>query len=399
MARPTTIGSRISSTALNTNSFICLFAQTNRTDTESLRVIPIDYNFELARLVLNVFENARVTDSFLRFRDDGASVVSITVADGVTGQADSGRLEVHVVAGSKCCYNVDTLTDGGGGGVLSIIIVSHLFQNRGYSKKGRRRYSFRTFGCSVNSFAGNATNFLHLSGNDATDTTEEVVRIPVDYPFVVFRTRVNVPTNNKNGNTVVALRDDGVSRGAITIGAGVTGEADSGLISEMVLKDSDCNCMVDTSASSSGSIAVTPFVAHVKTILPDKDLNWSWQSFYAFEPSTTSNAANFLGFHFEGNRTTTEALRQISITYEYDVKQVHVNVSTNSKSGNTILGIRDDGVDISPFTIAAGVTGVSSSGSLIEVVAAGSLINARSDTSASASGTLVALIVVHGRAR
>ena len=60
--------------------------------------------------------------------------------------------------------------------------------------------------------------------------------------------------NTKNGDTVFAIRDDGVTSVSVTVPASTTGAFDSGDVTGLILSGSLINWMVDTSASSSGSL-------------------------------------------------------------------------------------------------------------------------------------------------
>lgn len=65
--------------------------------------------------------NTRTNDISLGFRDDGATVASVTVTAGAANtEFDSGALSVEVVAGSKCNFIRDL---SAGTGTLSYILI------------------------------------------------------------------------------------------------------------------------------------------------------------------------------------------------------------------------------------------------------------------------------------
>lgn len=106
--------------------------------------------------------------------------------------------------------------------------------------------------------SGTANNALYVpinsEGSLISSTTEAAVDLTLDFGFTVRRDRAIVVTNTKSADSMLAFRDDGSSVGALTIGAGATGEFDSGALSVAVASGSLCNFLRDTSASGSGSL-------------------------------------------------------------------------------------------------------------------------------------------------
>lgn len=94
-------------------------------------------------------------------------------------------------------------------------------------------------------------------------TTESVTQQETHFAFQLNRIIVNCSVNNKDEIGTQALRDDGVSIGAVTIAAGTTGQFDSGALTDDVAILSDINLLEDNSASSSGG---TQFGIHLEIL-------------------------------------------------------------------------------------------------------------------------------------
>lgn len=86
--------------------------------------------------------------------------------------------------------------------------------------------------------------------------------------------------------------------------------------------------------------------------------------------------------------TTESAVDGVILNFNIMITRFTVAVTTNSKSNDATIAIRDDGADVSRLTISAGSTSDKDSGALSVIVAAGSKLTWNRDTSASASGTL-----------
>lgn len=84
----------------------------------------------------------------------------------------------------------------------------------------------------------------------------------------------------------------------------------------------------------------------------------------------------------------TETIVDLILDYAITVKRFRIMSHANAKTANTIVALRDDAADVGAITIATGVTGELDSGALSTVIASGSKINWKIDTSASASGAI-----------
>lgn len=87
--------------------------------------------------------------------------------------------------------------------------------------------------------------------------------------------------------------------------------------------------------------------------------------------------------------TSTESLVQMTFPHAFTVTRALVKMNTNGLNGSSVFAFRDDAADVTgtALTVTAGSTTEVDSGVLSVAVAAGSKINFRLDTSASASGT------------
>jgi len=113
---------------------------------------------------------------------------------------------------------------------------------------------FVMYGERTGTFASNTELFAPLGSLDDSSSTEGDVDVPITFVYEVNRMRAVIQTNTKNGNTVLAFRDDGVSIGALTISASGTGSFDSGALTDSIVAGSLVNWVMDMTASSSGSI-------------------------------------------------------------------------------------------------------------------------------------------------
>ena len=87
--------------------------------------------------------------------------------------------------------------------------------------------------------------------------------------------------------------------------------------------------------------------------------------------------------------TTNEALVQATIPYNFRITRVIAKMSVNSVNANTIICLRDDGADVGSnitYLWLAGSTAEQDSGTLSTLVAAGSKINIKTNTTASSTG-------------
>jgi|GEM_PF-4434027 len=111
------------------------------------------------------------------------------------------------------------------------------------------------------------------------------------------------------------------------------------------------------------------------------------KSFFHFWESRTGNTAVYYAIAGDAPSSSTESSRQITITDDIIITRMKAVVGTNSKDGSTVLAFRDDSSSVATLTIGAGVTGQRDSGVLYTKVAAGSLVNFLSNTTASSTGT------------
>jgi len=97
---------------------------------------------------------------------------------------------------------------------------------------------------------------------------------------------------------------------------------------------------------------------------------------------------------YEVPYTTTEAQRHVLIQIAFDVTRVTCNCLANTRSGDSIYGLRDDGVTSGIITIPAGITGNLDSGVLSDSYASGSLVNSIIDVSGAGSGTIQVIVAM-----
>ena len=133
--------------------------------------------------------------------------------------------------------------------------------------KGNGTSAFTTltgtfFGMWVGMFQGtsNTARFTPVGAGNQTGTTEADVSIIWPYAVTIKRIRYNISGNTKDGNTVMAFRDDGVDVQPNTQTAGSSTDFDSGALSTAVAANSVINFRHDTSASSSGTIQTLMYV-------------------------------------------------------------------------------------------------------------------------------------------
>lgn len=102
---------------------------------------------------------------------------------------------------------------------------------------------------------------------------------------------------------------------------------------------------------------------------------------------TALNAVDFISI-MGLTLSATEALTDWSPTIPFRIKRFKTNVLSNTKGGNTVLGIRRNGVTITSLTYATLITGKQDSGAINFSILAGDLINFIVDTSASVAGSI-----------
>lgn len=74
----------------------------------------IRFPIRITRLQVLVPTNTKDQASTVAFRDDGATVASVSIAAGTTTDVDSGALNVVIAAGSKINFLRDTSASGSG---------------------------------------------------------------------------------------------------------------------------------------------------------------------------------------------------------------------------------------------------------------------------------------------
>jgi len=100
---------------------------------------------------------------------------------------------------------------------------------------------FATLGAFYVAFATNGNNFSffwvdHQTFRNVTEANR-VVTTPI--AFTLTRIIMGVSTNSKSGDSTYQMRDDGVSIGTVTIGAGLIGDFDSGSLTNAVAAASE----------------------------------------------------------------------------------------------------------------------------------------------------------------
>jgi len=105
-------------------------------------------------------------------------------------------------------------------------------------------------------FVTNNVFFNSFGRTNGFTTVESAHSNEIETNFDITRVTLRSGTNTKSDDIIVGFRDDGVNAGVVTVGAGLTGVFDSGVLSDSVVAGSLCNAMIDTSDSSSGSFSV-----------------------------------------------------------------------------------------------------------------------------------------------
>jgi len=113
-------------------------------------------------------------------------------------------------------------------------------------------------GGTINAYTNNVTRFPPITAANYTNLTgigtEANWQITIDWELTIKRLLVRWETNSKNGDTIMAFRDDGVNVAPVTVAASTTGEFDSGDVTGLIASGSAVNFIVDTTASSSGTL-------------------------------------------------------------------------------------------------------------------------------------------------
>jgi len=115
-------------------------------------------------------------------------------------------------------------------------------------------------GCSFLNENNNDVRYAGIYGASNDSTNESGRQATINFNFQVNRVTVNLNFNSKDGSTIIAFRDDGVSIGDITILAGISGQADSGALTTDVVSGSLVNFILDFSASTTGVVSFNPLM-------------------------------------------------------------------------------------------------------------------------------------------
>jgi len=103
--------------------------------------------------------------------------------------------------------------------------------------------------------SGNHVRFIPFSAT--VDATEADATVTLNFGFVIREIIATIGNNNKNADSIFGFRDDGSTIESVTIGAGLTGEFSTGIISTAVQTGSVCSIIKDTTASASGNMGYT----------------------------------------------------------------------------------------------------------------------------------------------
>jgi len=81
---------------------------------------------------------------------------------------------------------------------------------------------------------------------------ETNVSAPIHFAFQLNRIFMNMQTSTMSGDTIIGIRDDGVTVGSVTMEG--TGEFITAALEVDIASGSDISWIIDTTASSSGNI-------------------------------------------------------------------------------------------------------------------------------------------------
>lgn len=90
------------------------FINLNFVNDESGASTIIKSAIKIKTISIHVFNNSKPNPTKVAFRSNGVSVACITIPAGVTGDIDSGNLDVKVDKNAKICYMVDMSSSGSG---------------------------------------------------------------------------------------------------------------------------------------------------------------------------------------------------------------------------------------------------------------------------------------------
>jgi len=106
-----------------------------------------------------------------------------------------------------------------------------------------------------------------------------------------------------------------------------------------------------------------------------------------FTGTQSSNSVLFWGINGV-NIDATENDVETVLSYQVTQTRMISNVYQNTKNGDVILSLRDDGSSINPLTVGAGITGVLDSGAVSTDIALNSTVNFIRDATGSSSGSI-----------
>ena len=106
-------------------------------------------------------------------------------------------------------------------------------------------------------------------------------------------------------------------------------------------------------------------------------------------PSYSTNNVRYAGLFTEqfasASASVTESQVHGAIHFAFQLNRIFLNVNNNTKDGETIIGIRDDGSTVASVTLAANTTGEFITAALEVDIASGSDVNWIVDSTASSS--------------
>jgi len=127
---------------------------------------------------------------------------------------------------------------------------------------GGRSQVWDLWGYFQNNFSGDNTSFASINAGQI-DTLEADIEKDMKMPITVIRHEVSIDINSKDGDSLFAVRDDGVNVGLITVGAGLTGNFSLDDIDVIMAEGSQVNLLRDTSASTGGNLEFNALVTVV----------------------------------------------------------------------------------------------------------------------------------------
>ena len=139
--------------------------------------------------------------------------------------------------------------------------VNELIRLAGLNNNGYG--SLQTWTTNYNA-TSNQTSYSAIGAALGVNTTESARQLTIYRNYRLKRLYGLVSVNGKDHATPIAVRDDGVSIGTISLGIGTTGDIDSGALDIAIASGSKVNFIVDTSTSTDGnSLTIPVLIAEV----------------------------------------------------------------------------------------------------------------------------------------